>query len=259
MSVDSTATPRRGPGARAARRRGLIRPLEPRDRAAVREIACRTAFRNMGAARMFEDLELHADYWTAYYTDHYPEDSRVIEQEGRVIGYFFGCPDHAHFTRVMARRIVPRVVGKALWRLATRQYKQPQTGRYLRHMLLHGAREAPRIPYAQYPATYHCNILREGYGQGYYTELVLDYLDRLEARGITGIHGHITEPAGSRGVWHRFAKEVPGVRVAAFDERPTRLFEVVLGETTPMVNRAWAFSIADYRAATTWLRETKGL
>ncbi len=249
---------------RSARRRQrssqeLIRPLEPRDREAVREIACRTAYRNRGAELLFEDLELHADYWTAYYTDHYPDESFVIEQDGQVTGYFFGCPDHAAFTRVMARRIVPRVVGKALWRLATRQYERPQTGRYLRHMILHGAREAPHLPYDRFPATFHCNILPGARGRGLYTTLVLAYLDRLEARGITGIHAHVTEPADSRGLWQRIARAVPEMRVAAYDERPTRLFQAVLGDETPMINRAWAFSLEDFRKGVLWLRERKGL
>lgn len=252
-----TAEPRPARRRRAAAPgpRAEIRPLEPRDREAVREIACRTAFRNLGSDKLFEDREVHADYWTSYYTDHYPDDSYVLDQQGEIVGYFFGCPDHRAFTRVMARRIVPKAMGKALWRWATGRYKRPESGRYLRHMLLRGAREAPHIPYDLYPATYHCNMLRKAYGQRYYSEMLLMYIDRLQARGVTGMHGHITEPAGARGIWQRLSEVAPAAHATQYDEKPTTLFKAVLGDERPMVNRVWAVSTEDYRRWTEWLRE----
>lgn len=90
---------------------GTIRPLELRDREAVRDICRKTAFRNMGSNRFFEDREVHADYWTRYYTDFRPWESWVVEQDGEVIGYFFGCSDQAHFIRTMTLRILPHVCG----------------------------------------------------------------------------------------------------------------------------------------------------
>ena len=233
----------------------VIRPYEPRDRAAVRDIACRTAFRNMGSDRLFEDREIHADYWTKYYTDYRPADVLVIEEDGAVIGYFFGLTDHAHFARVMGRRIVPSCLGRALWRWATGRYEKEETKRYIRHALFHAWKEAPELPYGDYPATYHFNILRQGYGRGYYTELVLRFLDRLEAMGIHGIHGHITEPAGGKGIWHRFDKLCPEAEVQVYSEKPNTLFRYVLGDRREMVNRGWAVKVEDYRIWTRWLRE----
>lgn len=243
---------------KARRARGVIRKLEPRDRAAVRDICCRTAFRNMGSDRFFEDRELHADYWTAYYTDHHPQESWVIEQEGRVIGYFLGCSDQSHFLRVMTRKIVPRVAAKALWRLATRRYRKPETGRYLWHMLTRGAREAPRIDFRKFPAHYHCNILREGYGHGYYTQLTLMFLDHLESIGVTHLHGFITEPLGSGG-WQKFADRYKAGSADVTVEVPTTLFRTVIGDDRPMVNRAWGMPVADYRTWIEWLRDTRNL
>lgn len=236
--------------------RGTIRPYRPADRDAVREICCRTAFRNMGCEKLFEDRELHADYWTSYYTDYTPDEVRVIEQDGTIIGYFFGLTDGAHYHRVMARRIVPRVLAKTLWRAALRRYKQPETYRYIRFSLLHAWREAPAVDYTAFPATYHCNILRKGYGQGYYTELVLAFLDRLDSLGITGIHGHITEPAG-KGIWQRFEKMFTEERAQEFDEKPCTMFQIVLGDEREMVNRAWGARVQDYRKWIQWLRETQ--
>lgn len=238
---------------RPGRKRGMIRRLEPRDRQAVRDICCRTAFRNMGSDRFFEDRELHADYWTAFYTDHHPHESWVVEQNGRVIGYFFGCSDHARFHRVMSRRIVPRVLVKALWRLATGRYRKPETRRYLWHQISRGPREAPGMDFRKYPAHYHCNILREGYGQRYYTELVLMFLDHLESIGVTHLHGFITEPADTGG-WQKFVDRFD----APFNitrEVPSTLFRAVVGDTRPMVNRAWGMPVAGYRDWIIWLRD----
>lgn len=244
--------------ARKPRAAHLIRAYAPADRAAVRDICCRTAFRNMGSDRFVEDRDLHADYWTRYYTDFRPEELRVVEIEGAVIGYFLGCSDHRHFERTMARHILPRLLGRALWRLGTGQYRQASTRAYLIHMLRHGASEAPRIPVRDYPAHYHCNILRVGAGRRLYSELTLAFLDRLRAQGITGLHGFITEPAEG-GIWHRFERLYDKARPDHYDERPTGLFRAVLGDPRPMVNRGWAMPVAGYRVWIEWLRETRGL
>ncbi len=243
--------------AKAKRRpTGTIRPYRPEDRDAVREICVRTAFRNMGAGKLFEDEELYADFGTLYYTDHIPEEVRVVEQDGAIIGYFFGDPDHAAQFRAM-RWIVPKIVLKALWRWARGRYEKPETMRYLRHLILNGAKEAPRVDFDRFPATYHCNITRKGFGGQYYTTMLLDYLDRLEARGINGIHGFITEPEG-KGIYQRFTELVPA-EVEQTDLRRTQLFEAVLGDETPMVNYVIATSTGEFRKFTHWLRDTKGM
>ncbi|MBV0912349.1 hypothetical protein [Anianabacter salinae] len=242
--------------ARAAAADAIIRPYRPEDRAAVRAICCKTAFRNMGAAKLFEDEELFADFGTLYYTDQTPEEIRVVEKDGEVIGYFFGAPDHAAHLRAM-RRIVPRIVLTALWRWLRGRYKRPQTMRYLRHLVLNGGKEAPRVDFALFPATYHCNITRKGAGGRYYTTMLLDYLDRLEARGITGIHGFITEPEGT-GIYQRFSEQQDAV-IEEWDFRSTDLFKVVLGDDRPMVNHVAGATIPEFRKFALWLRDVKGM
>jgi hypothetical protein len=237
---------------------GTIRLYSPHDREAVREICCRTAFRNAGCEKMFEDRELHADYWTRYYTDFTPEQTWVVEEEGRVIGYFFGCTNTRAYTRAMALRIVPPMVVRALWRLATGRYKKPETRAYLWHMLRHGASEAPEVDFTRYPAHFHCNVLRQGIGKGYYTSLVLAFLDRLETQGIERLHGFLTEEAEGS-AWHKvgraFMEAHPQIRFETVSEKPTRLFQAVLGLQTPMVNRGWGMRVADYRRYVQFLRD----
>jgi hypothetical protein len=229
-----------------------IRPYAARDRAAVREINCRTAYRNRGHDFLFEDGALHADYWTSYFTDYRPEASWVVERDGRIIGYFLGCTDQAHFLRTMKRRIVPRIAALALWRSLTRY--GPKSRRYVRFMLFTAPGETPDFPYLDFPAHYHCNITREGYGLNLYTTLALMFCDRLEALGVKRMHGAMLEPAGSA-AFPRMIAAFGQENVEAYAEKPTRLFEVVAGDPRPMLNRVWGAGVPAFRRYFEWMRD----
>lgn len=235
----------------------LIRAYTPADREAVRRICCDTAYRNEGAELYFEDREIHADYWSSYYTDVTPGEVRVIEQDGEVIGYFFGCTDSAAHRRAMARRIVPWAIARALWRLATGRYKDPKSRRYLRFMLTKAPAEEPRVDLDRFPAHYHFNVTEAGRGHRLYSRLVLDFIDRLETQGITRVHGFITEPAEG-GIWsrleHRFCREF-GDPFFFRAEKATRINEALLGDPTPTVNRAWGVGTEDFRRFVEYLRD----
>ncbi|MEM9707413.1 MAG: hypothetical protein AAF871_01365 [Pseudomonadota bacterium] len=235
----------------------LIRPYRPEDRDAVREICCDTAYRNKGAEHYFEDREIHADYWSSYYTDVTPDEVWIAEDKGEVIGYFFGCPDTLRFRRAMARRIVPWCLLRAVWRLALGRYKNPVTRRYLWFMVTRGPGEEAPLDISKYPAHYHCNIVESGRGHGLYTTMTLDFLDRLDAAGIHRIHGHITEPA-KKGIWDMFDRQYSGTAKPTDvfrSEKPTKAGEYIRGETKAMVNRAWGTSTASFREYVKFLRD----
>lgn len=244
MSANPTQTP-------------VIRPYRPEDRDAVRQICCDTAYRNKGAEYMFEDREIHADYWSSYYTDITPDEVRVVELNGEVIGYFFGCHDTAAFRRHMARRIVPWCLARALWRLATGRYKTAVTRRYLWFMITKAAGEEAEMDMTRFPAHYHCNLTDASRGLKLYTQMTLEFLDRLEAAGVPGIHGFITEPA-KRGIWDTFEKrysdKVKPENVLR-TEKPTQSLAYIVGDTTPTVNRGWGCTIELYRDYMHFLRE----
>ena len=93
-----------------------IRPYEPRDRAAVREICCDTADGGEPSERFFPDREVLADLVTRYYTDFAPQTSWVAEQDGQVMGYLTGCLDTRRSLRTTLWRIVPAAFLKAIGR-----------------------------------------------------------------------------------------------------------------------------------------------
>ena len=93
-----------------------IRPFDPRDRAAVRALACDTADRGEPIGRLFPDRELLADLLTCYYTDEEPDALWVAEDDREVVGYLTGCLRTTRYARLMAQRIVPGSLARALWR-----------------------------------------------------------------------------------------------------------------------------------------------
>src|SRR3954452_14509188 len=82
-------------GAEGERRAGqrytawmTIRPYEPRDRAAVREVCRATAYEGDGAALL--DPNLFADLMTRAWTDFGAGPLWVVENDGAVQGYLAG-------------------------------------------------------------------------------------------------------------------------------------------------------------------------
>lgn len=231
-----------------------IRPYAPADREAVRDICRRTAYRNRGSSAVFEDDDLFADYWTRYYTDFEPESCLILEEDGRIIGYLLGTVDARRHQKIMARRIVPGILARALWRLVTLQYRNPSTRRMLWWLVSRGWREEPEIPLDRYPAHYHCNILREGYGKGYYSAMALKFLDRLDELGIAGLHGQVEE-AEAGGPWRQMVNaytEQNDVFLDHFAEKPSTFQSFMLGNDKKMVNRAFGGPVASYRDWLVW-------
>jgi hypothetical protein len=250
-----------GATARAARGAATalatIRPYRAADRAAVRAICCRTAFRNRGAAAVTADGELFADYWTRYYTDHEPGSLWVAEVEGRVVAYLLGCLDTRRHARAMTRRIAPAVLLKLAWRWGSGRDRQaPHHGAFMRWLLLWSWREAPSLAAEADAAHYHCNVLPGGYGQRLYSRLGLAFLASLEERGVARVGGRLFERRQGPGPFRMvegFLREHPSVEVLVA-ERPTRLGEA-LGMSGEFVNRAVVFSVADLRRFLAWMAE----
>lgn len=233
----------------------LIRPYLPRDRAVLREICCRTACRNRSSTLFFSDGELFADYFTCYYTDFEPQSVLVVEREGRVVGYLTGCVDTRRMLRRMAWRILPVLLARLFWRRLRGRYRCPRDRRFLAWLFRRSWHEAPRVPLDRYPAHFHCNLLPEAHNHGLYSRLALQFLEALERAGVTHLHGNLLEPA-ERGVFQRIVQGYRRQRpdwLAYFHEKPTRFPQEVLEVEERMVNRAYGFSISEYRGFLTWM------
>ena len=164
-----------------------VRPYAPRDRAAVRRLCCDTADRGEPMERFFRDREVFADLVTRYYTEHEPERTWIAEDGGQVVGYLTGCRDTRRYWRVMARRILPAVVGRMVWR-GTWWHRQTWA------LLWGGARTwwgggfRRPLPLDQYPAHFHIDLRQEARGHHVGQALITRFLDQLRAEGVPGVH-----------------------------------------------------------------------
>lgn len=164
-----------------------IRPYQPRDRSAVRTLACDTADRGRPLERFFADRDLAADLLTRYYTDDEPQASWIAEDDGHVIGYLTGCLDSQRCRRAVAWRIAPAAVLRGL---CHRALWSARTWRLLvaavRTGLAGGFRRA--IPLDRYPAHLHVNVQERFRAQQVGTRFIERFLAQASEAGARGIH-----------------------------------------------------------------------
>ncbi|GAB4336643.1 MAG: GNAT family N-acetyltransferase [Candidatus Abyssubacteria bacterium] len=166
--------------------RATVRNYQPGDRQTLRTICYETGLMGEPIDPHFGCLDLFADYWMNYYTDHEPESAFVAELDGRVIGYLVGCKDTKRQQEIQAKVILPRIRRK----LFTFGYKIDYRffsfmWRYTRSMV---RREFPEEPIDDYPAHLHMNLIDGCRSGGVGSRLMSAYFDYLGACGVKGIH-----------------------------------------------------------------------
>lgn len=207
-----------------------IRPYEPRDRQAVREICLATAYgggeEGVIEPGLFVDLMLRA------YTDFAAGDLWVAEREARVVGYLAGGFDEERFHRVQAWRVVPAAVARSLGRGLLRR-------RHLWRLLadlpgyLADSRKGDSPDEAGYPGHLHVNLLREVRGRALGERLVERFLAAASGRGLAGVRAVVYETNGpARRFFERLGFR-PLVRQPAFKPPPEdggREWKIVYGK-----------------------------
>jgi hypothetical protein len=226
-----------------------------RDRAAVRDICRRAAYRNRGLPANSREGEFFADCHSRYYTDYEPESLFVAERDGAVIGYLFGCVDTARFGRIMVSKIFPKILPRRCLQLAGNALRGDRRSRLaLEWLLLKSWREAPRLPIDRYPAHYHCNLLPEGWGEGLFSGLSMMFLDRIERLGIGFLHMQVLE-SKTKGPWmrmlDRYRRLHPDLHFFC-SERSSSIGRYLLGADEELVNRAYGYRTDEYREWLKW-------
>jgi ribosomal protein S18 acetylase RimI-like enzyme len=167
----------------------LVRPYEPRDRAAVLQIAADTGYFGAPVEAFLDDRRIMQDAFVAYYVDREPEHLWVAEADGEVVGYISGSTGGSRASRGKARTSAVFAC-----RLLTFRYRVGRlTWRYFRRT--GGAvlrREYPHADLRQYPAELHINLAEGARGLGLGKSLMNACLDQMTALGVPGIHLNTT-------------------------------------------------------------------
>ena len=154
-----------------------IRPYEPKDRAAVRQICCDTADGGEPVERIFPDREVFADLITRYY--------------GKVVGYLTGCLDTRRFLRLMGWWYGPLIFLKAigrgtLWHPQIVKLLSANLGGWLRGGFRRG------VSLHEYPAHLHINLQKDARGQRVGPRLIQRFVEQVTAAGLHGIHAGVS-------------------------------------------------------------------
>jgi GNAT superfamily N-acetyltransferase len=175
----------------ATRDKVVIRPYEPKDREAIRQICCDTADGGEPVEAFFPDREVFADLLTRYYTDYEPQSTWVAERDGQVIGYLTGCLNTRRFLRVMAWRLVPLAFIKALVRGT---FWHPQILKLLSANLSSWLRGGFRreVSLWSYPAHLHINLRKGSRGEQIGRQLVERFFEQVSRAGLSGIHAGVS-------------------------------------------------------------------
>lgn len=164
-----------------------VRAYRPSDAAAIRRICCETAFYGRSIPPAFSDPTFIADALVGYYLTWEPTTTWVADADGQVVGYLTGCLETRRYERLFLRRVVPRLVWRALacghwrrgalWQLAVAGCRSAH--RWARHR--------PAV-LATYPAHCHLNVDAAFRHVGAGAELLKTFLAHLRSLGVAGVH-----------------------------------------------------------------------
>ncbi len=164
-----------------------VRAYNPRDRAALRQIAYQTAFLGDSIAPLMPDPELFADLWTAVYTDRHPDMALVAALNGATVGYIIGVVDSRAMPLDYLRHVLPLV----LTRLFRGEY--PNWRNALAYLVKAALEPSVHAPYRRYAAHLHINLLEDARGHGAGRALLEQFLVLCKTRGAAGVQLSTTD------------------------------------------------------------------
>ncbi len=162
----------------------VVRPYEPRDRAAVRGICPRTGFMGEPADWYWRHAESFADIWTGYYTDREPQSCLVAVRDDAIVGYLAGCVD--------TRTAPPPSAALARATVRHGLFFRPGTAGFLWRGIADAIRDraTPReaVDDPRWPSHLHINLAPAGRGAGAGSALMAAWMARLAEVGSPGCH-----------------------------------------------------------------------
>lgn len=164
----------------------LIRPYRAQDRDSIRGLAWNTAFMGEPAEKFFADKEILSGFLTECFTDYEPESCFVAEMNNKVVGYLTGARDKSVIEEVFVKKVLPRLLWRALMRGA---FFKAKNLKFIINCLISGFKEEYKMPdfSKDYPATLHINVERSCRGLRIGSLLISKFLDYLSEKRISGV------------------------------------------------------------------------
>jgi len=170
----------------------VVRPYEAKDRDAVRRLTWDTADQGRPLLPAAYDREIIVDILTRYYMERAPHSLLVAESGAEVVGYLSGCPDTRDYEYFMRFRVIPGVLMRGiwkglLWQRTTWKIFWAAVGTWrcggfkIKELL------------KTYPAHLHVNVREAFRGEKAGRRLVEEFLARLNAVGVGGVHAMVRE------------------------------------------------------------------
>ncbi len=181
-----------------------IRKFQSGDRARVRALCCDTGFLGQPIGPVFEDLEIFADYLTAYYTDCEPESSFVLVVDGEIRGYLLGSRHHARQKRFNFFHNI-RLFIKGITRYPG---YNAASKKFVHWIFCQAWREVPPAPKGM--PHFHINLLADARKIATSRALVDSYLKYLHDHGEKAVFGQMVVFEERRGtkVFERYGFKV---------------------------------------------------
>ncbi len=173
-----------------------VRPLEPRDADAVRQLFVATAALGSPLSLPRRDLDAYTAMCLDYYLTVDGTASGVYLEDGRVVGYALVALDHADHER-WVRRPAMAWATRAMRTLATAP--TGTAAAFSRRRLLDGVVSVTRGTPPPMPAHFHFNVegARRGAVAGFH---LADHADRVVGgAGLPGYFGEVNVPIGKPG------------------------------------------------------------
>jgi ribosomal protein S18 acetylase RimI-like enzyme len=162
-----------------------IRHYQASDEAGAYEVCLKTGDSGRDATHLYTDPKALGHIFVGPYLHLEPEFAFVLADAVGVCGYVLGALDSEKFYRAYEREWLPRLreaypepIGDAARWTPTQK---------LCHEYYHPHMHFPDS-FRAYPSHLHIDLLPRAQGQGWGTRMVLHLMERLKARGSTGVH-----------------------------------------------------------------------
>ncbi|UCM88113.1 GNAT family N-acetyltransferase [Streptomyces marincola] len=161
-----------------------IRPYEPGDLDALRDICVRTGLYGQDATPHYRDPAVLPALFAEPYAAFDPGLVFVADNGQRAIGYVVGTADSAAFFAAFRERWLPRFAERFPEPSGPLEGPEEQ----VRYLLHHAEDMLDAEVAAEYPAHLHIDLLPEGQRRGLGRRLLATLFDALRERGVPGVH-----------------------------------------------------------------------